>query len=115
MIAKAGGPLDGIALGEWVHARDVRDALGAPGAYAGVGLPDALRLLALLTRERRHGAPGSGSGDGQGGGAAAAGRDRTSCGCRVRWPARRAGDALNRLLRNLDRAMGAFGVRTGRR
>ncbi|MFJ7077849.1 maleylpyruvate isomerase family mycothiol-dependent enzyme [Streptomyces sp. NPDC098781] len=54
VIAKAGGALDGVALGEWVHAGDVREVLGEPGAYAGAGLPDALRLLAWLTRERRH-------------------------------------------------------------
>ena len=53
VIAKAGGALDGIALGEWVHAGDVREALGEPGAYAGAGLPDALRLLVRLSRERR--------------------------------------------------------------
>ncbi|MFE6619259.1 maleylpyruvate isomerase family mycothiol-dependent enzyme [Streptomyces sp. NPDC008086] len=54
VIARAGGALDGIALGEWVHAGDVREVLGEPGAYAGAGLPDALRLLAWLTRDRRH-------------------------------------------------------------
>ncbi|MGW6902877.1 maleylpyruvate isomerase family mycothiol-dependent enzyme [Streptomyces sp. NPDC054940] len=54
VIAGAGGTLDGIALGEWVHAGDVREVLGEPGAYAGAGLPDALRLLVRLTRERRH-------------------------------------------------------------
>ncbi|MFI7410526.1 maleylpyruvate isomerase family mycothiol-dependent enzyme [Streptomyces sp. NPDC049627] len=54
VIAEAGGGLDAIALGEWVHAGDVRDVLGEPGAYAGAGLPDALRLLARITRERRH-------------------------------------------------------------
>ncbi|MGW4867156.1 maleylpyruvate isomerase family mycothiol-dependent enzyme [Streptomyces chartreusis] len=53
VIADAGGALDGVALGEWVHAGDVREVLGAPGAYAGDGLPDALRLLTWLTRERR--------------------------------------------------------------
>ncbi|MFH8699758.1 maleylpyruvate isomerase family mycothiol-dependent enzyme [Streptomyces chartreusis] len=53
VIAGAGGALDGVALGEWVHAGDVREALGAPGAYAGDGLPDALWLLTWLTRERR--------------------------------------------------------------
>jgi hypothetical protein len=37
-----------------VHAGDVRDVLGAPGAYAGAGLPDALTLLARITRERDH-------------------------------------------------------------
>jgi uncharacterized protein (TIGR03083 family) len=54
VIAKAGGVLDMIALGEWVHAGDVRDVLGAPGAYAGAGLPDALTLLVRVTREKRH-------------------------------------------------------------
>jgi uncharacterized protein (TIGR03083 family) len=54
VIAKAGGALDMVALGEWVHAGDVREAFGEPGAYAGAGLPDALRLLAWLTRERGH-------------------------------------------------------------
>ncbi|MEV5435031.1 maleylpyruvate isomerase family mycothiol-dependent enzyme [Streptomyces sp. NPDC052682] len=54
VIAKAGGPLDGIALGEWVHAGDVREALGEPGAYAGEALPYALTLLAQVTREKGH-------------------------------------------------------------
>jgi uncharacterized protein (TIGR03083 family) len=54
VISMAGGALDGIALGEWVHAGDVREGLGVPGAYGGAGLADALRLLAWLTRERRH-------------------------------------------------------------
>ncbi|PWI16357.1 hypothetical protein DI272_20925 [Streptomyces sp. Act143] len=50
VIAKAGGVLDMVALGEWVHGGDVRDVLGEPGAYAGPGLPHALRLLAGITR-----------------------------------------------------------------
>ncbi|MEV5338404.1 maleylpyruvate isomerase family mycothiol-dependent enzyme [Streptomyces sp. NPDC052676] len=54
VIAEAGGALDGLALGEWVHAGDVRDVLGEPGAYGGAGLPYALELLARLTRERGH-------------------------------------------------------------
>ncbi|MFF8095995.1 maleylpyruvate isomerase family mycothiol-dependent enzyme [Streptomyces sp. NPDC016675] len=54
VIARADGALDGIALGEWVHAGDVRDALGEPGAYAGRGLPEALALLGSLTRDRGH-------------------------------------------------------------
>ncbi|MGV9250672.1 maleylpyruvate isomerase family mycothiol-dependent enzyme [Streptomyces sp. NPDC003697] len=49
VIAKAGGALDKIALGEWVHAGDVRETLGEPGAYAGAGLPYALALLAHVT------------------------------------------------------------------
>ncbi|MEU6775567.1 maleylpyruvate isomerase family mycothiol-dependent enzyme [Streptomyces sp. NPDC046759] len=54
VIARAGGVLDMIALGEWVHAGDVREAFGAPGAYAGAGLPDALTLLVRITREKEH-------------------------------------------------------------
>lgn len=54
VMEKAGhGKLDGIALGEWVHAGDVREAFGEPGAYEGEGLPYALELLAALTRARR--------------------------------------------------------------
>lgn len=54
LIAKAGGRLDGLALGEWVHAGDVREALGEPGAYGGPGLPYALALLTWVTRQREH-------------------------------------------------------------
>jgi uncharacterized protein (TIGR03083 family) len=52
MIAAAGGALDVIGLGEWVHAGDVREALGEPGAYESVGMDDALALLATVSRER---------------------------------------------------------------
>jgi len=52
VLAAAGGELDAVALGEWVHAGDVRDALGEPGAYAGAGLPYALPLLVRRTRDR---------------------------------------------------------------
>ncbi|MFE6000499.1 maleylpyruvate isomerase family mycothiol-dependent enzyme [Streptomyces sp. NPDC056454] len=45
VIAAAGGMLDGVALGEWVHAGDVREAWGLDGAYAGRGLAYALGLL----------------------------------------------------------------------
>ncbi|MFG2251181.1 maleylpyruvate isomerase family mycothiol-dependent enzyme [Streptomyces mirabilis] len=54
VIAEAGGVLDGVALGEWVHAGDVRETFGEPGAYAGAGLPYALTLLARVSRERGH-------------------------------------------------------------
>ncbi|MEU6575586.1 maleylpyruvate isomerase family mycothiol-dependent enzyme [Streptomyces sp. NPDC046805] len=54
VIAEAGGVLDVIALGEWVHAGDVRETFGEPGAYAGDGLPYALPLLARVTREKGH-------------------------------------------------------------
>ncbi|GGO46961.1 maleylpyruvate isomerase family mycothiol-dependent enzyme [Streptomyces lasiicapitis] len=51
-IAASKGLFDGVALGEWVHAGDVRDAWGLPGAYAGDGLGDALPLLAAYTKQR---------------------------------------------------------------
>ncbi|MBV2355733.1 maleylpyruvate isomerase family mycothiol-dependent enzyme [Streptomyces sp. J2-1] len=51
-VAAAGGPLDKVALGVWLHGGDVRDTLGVPGAYDGPGLPDALALLSRLTHER---------------------------------------------------------------
>ncbi|MEU6552997.1 maleylpyruvate isomerase family mycothiol-dependent enzyme [Streptomyces sp. NPDC046915] len=52
VIAKAGGVLDMVALGEWVHAGDVRETFGEPGAYSGAGLPHALTLLTWITREK---------------------------------------------------------------
>ncbi|MFD6295426.1 maleylpyruvate isomerase family mycothiol-dependent enzyme [Streptomyces sp. NPDC060235] len=51
-IARSDGALDAVALGEWVHAGDVREALGEPGAYEGAGLPHALTLLARVSRDR---------------------------------------------------------------
>ncbi|MFE9922358.1 maleylpyruvate isomerase family mycothiol-dependent enzyme [Streptomyces sp. NPDC005774] len=54
VIAGAGGLLDILALGEWVHGGDVREALGEPGAYAGAGLPYALDLLAHVTGTMGH-------------------------------------------------------------
>lgn len=54
VIAEAGGALDGVALGQWVHAGDVRVALDEPDAYGGAGLPYALALLAQVTGGRRH-------------------------------------------------------------
>jgi uncharacterized protein (TIGR03083 family) len=52
VIGHAGGRLDGIALGEWIHGGDVRAALGAPLAYASDGFDDACALLAERTRRR---------------------------------------------------------------
>ena len=52
VIARSGGRLDGVALGEWVHAGDVRDAFGEPGAYGGAGLEHALGILAHVSRQR---------------------------------------------------------------
>ncbi|MGW6457986.1 maleylpyruvate isomerase family mycothiol-dependent enzyme [Streptomyces sp. NPDC055078] len=54
VIAAAGhGKLDAVAFGEWVHAGDVREALGEPGAYEGDGQRHALALVAVLSRVRR--------------------------------------------------------------
>ncbi|MFK4065833.1 maleylpyruvate isomerase family mycothiol-dependent enzyme [Streptomyces sp. NPDC029674] len=50
VLAAAKGFLDGVALGEWVHAGDVREAWGKPGAYGGAGLADALPLLEWFSR-----------------------------------------------------------------
>src|SRR5215467_9516878 len=51
-IASAGGRLDGIALGEWIHGGDVRDALGEPMPYASEGYEDACALLVDWTRRQ---------------------------------------------------------------
>ena len=53
VIAEAGGRLDAIALGEWVHDGDVRSALGEPLAYESDGFEDACALLAAWTRRRK--------------------------------------------------------------
>jgi uncharacterized protein (TIGR03083 family) len=53
VICRAGGRLDGIALGEWIHGGDVRAALGEPLAYASDGFDDACALLVERTRRRR--------------------------------------------------------------
>jgi uncharacterized protein (TIGR03083 family) len=50
VVDTAGGRLDGLALGEWVHGGDVRHALGLPAAYASRGLADALVLLSERSR-----------------------------------------------------------------
>ncbi|MFE9218456.1 maleylpyruvate isomerase family mycothiol-dependent enzyme [Streptomyces lavendulae] len=51
-IAAGDGTLDAVALGEWIHAGDVRDAWGEPGAYGGDGLALALPLLRTASRKR---------------------------------------------------------------
>ncbi|MFD0356600.1 maleylpyruvate isomerase family mycothiol-dependent enzyme [Streptomyces sp. NPDC127110] len=52
VIARGDGTLDPVALGEWIHAGDVRAALGEPGEYAGASLPLALPLLRMVSRRR---------------------------------------------------------------
>lgn len=45
IIDSAGGRLDGIGLGVWVHAGDIRHAVGIEDAYAGPGLELGMQLL----------------------------------------------------------------------
>jgi uncharacterized protein (TIGR03083 family) len=45
VIDAAGGNLDGVGLGEWVHGGDVREALGVGIPYASEGVDLALGLL----------------------------------------------------------------------
>jgi uncharacterized protein (TIGR03083 family) len=47
------GLLDAVALGEWVHAGDVREAFGEPGAYGGKSTAYALPLLEVTSRRRK--------------------------------------------------------------
>jgi uncharacterized protein (TIGR03083 family) len=54
-MTTAQGKLDGLALGEWVHGGDVREALGEPGPYESDGVEDA--LLLLVDRSRRRNVP----------------------------------------------------------
>ncbi|MFE2426169.1 maleylpyruvate isomerase family mycothiol-dependent enzyme [Streptomyces sp. NPDC059373] len=53
IAARSDGLLDLVALGEWVHAGDVREAFGVPGAYAGESAEAALALLVIAGRRRR--------------------------------------------------------------
>jgi len=54
-IEAAGGALDGIGLGEWMHGGDIRDALGLDGAYESDGIELALGLL--IERSQQMGKP----------------------------------------------------------
>jgi uncharacterized protein (TIGR03083 family) len=45
VVDAAGGRLDGVALGEWVHGGDVREPLGESDAYVSAGSELALELL----------------------------------------------------------------------
>ncbi|HEX2367996.1 MAG TPA: maleylpyruvate isomerase family mycothiol-dependent enzyme [Acidimicrobiia bacterium] len=51
VVDGAGGRLDGVALGEWVHGGDVRQPLGETDAYVSAGSELALELL--IARSRR--------------------------------------------------------------
>ena len=54
-IDAAGGQLDGVGLGEWIHGGDVREALQVGTPYASGGSAIALELL--LERSVRIGTP----------------------------------------------------------
>jgi uncharacterized protein (TIGR03083 family) len=45
VVDAAGGRLDGLALGEWIHGGDVREPLGETDAYVSAGSEFALELL----------------------------------------------------------------------
>jgi uncharacterized protein (TIGR03083 family) len=57
VIAAAEGALDGLALGEWLHGGDVRDALGVESAYASEGIEDALALIVERSRQPHRNLP----------------------------------------------------------
>jgi uncharacterized protein (TIGR03083 family) len=50
VVDAAGGRLDGVALGEWIHGGDVREPLGEPDPYTSVGSDLALELLVARSR-----------------------------------------------------------------
>ncbi len=52
-IDEAGGVLDGIGLGEWIHGGDVRDALDAPDPYTSAGVDLAVPLLVERSAARQ--------------------------------------------------------------
>jgi uncharacterized protein (TIGR03083 family) len=45
IIDAAGGPADGLGLGEWIHGGDVREPLGEPDAFASAGVELAIGLI----------------------------------------------------------------------
>lgn len=51
-IDAANGAYDGVALGEWIHGGDIRDALGAPLAYKSAGVEMAVDLLVERSKGR---------------------------------------------------------------
>ena len=54
-MTAAAGKLDDLALGEWIHGGDVREALDEPRPYESEGVEDA--LLVLVDRSRRRDVP----------------------------------------------------------
>lgn len=52
IINRVGARLNIIGLGEWIHAGDIRAALGEPRPYIGVDPDTALRLIKYASAER---------------------------------------------------------------
>ncbi|SDL17097.1 maleylpyruvate isomerase family mycothiol-dependent enzyme [Streptomyces indicus] len=52
VIAASGGLFDAVALGEWIHSGDIKEAVGAKGAYGGEGVPAALAIAAHYARQK---------------------------------------------------------------
>ncbi len=50
VIDAAGGRLDGVGIGEWMHGGDVREALDEPDAYVSEGSELAVGLLLARSR-----------------------------------------------------------------
>jgi uncharacterized protein (TIGR03083 family) len=57
VLTAAGGALDGVALGEWIHGGDIREALDEPRPYESDGVEDALVLLVERSRAPRQAIP----------------------------------------------------------
>ncbi|MDH3463183.1 MAG: maleylpyruvate isomerase family mycothiol-dependent enzyme [Acidimicrobiia bacterium] len=52
-VDRAGGRLDGVGIGEWIHGGDVREPVGATDPYVSAGVDTAYEVL--LQRSRRDG------------------------------------------------------------
>lgn len=52
-IDRAGGRLDGVGLGEWIHGGDVREPVGAAEPYVSPGVDLAYDLLLLRSARNR--------------------------------------------------------------
>lgn len=50
VIDASDGKLVNSAFGAWIHGGDVRDGLGAPGAFSSAGVEDALHVLRTAER-----------------------------------------------------------------
>ena len=51
-VEAAGGPIDGLGLGVWVHCGDIRQAVGIPDPYTAPGTDLGLGLLEARSRRK---------------------------------------------------------------